>query len=104
VVYSSDPDFEYDSGEREEQETPPPDRQLLYVRRDRKKRKGRTVTIVEGFTGKREDLECLGKSLKTGCGAGGTTKEGEIIVQGDFRERIFEILQKKGYKVKRKGG
>ena len=103
VVYSTDPDFDYDSGQ-EEPETLPPGEQILYVSLDRKNRKGKIVTLVEGFKGTAEALKILGKELKSRCGTGGSVKEGEIIVQGDFRERVVALLQEKGYRVKRKGG
>lgn len=103
VVYSTSKDFEYDTGQDAEEETLPPRKQKLYVSLDRKMRKGKTVTLVEGFTGSENDLKDLGKELKGICGAGGTAKDGEILVQGDFRERITDHLQKQGYGVKRKG-
>jgi len=104
IVYSTDPGFQYDSGETEDPETPPPPQQLLYVSCDRKQRKGKTVTLVEGFKGRGEDLSELARELKTACGSGGSVKDGDILVQGDFRERIRSILTEKGYRVKRKGG
>jgi translation initiation factor 1 len=104
VVYSTDPDFEFHRTEQEEQETLPPARQLLYVRLDRKQRKGKTVTLVEGFRGAEEDLKKLAKELKSACGVGGSVKNGEILLQGDFRERVMSILSQKGYHVKRSGG
>ncbi len=104
TVYSTNPDFNYEKENEPEQETLPPKQQKLIVSLDRKQRKGKSVTLVTGFIGKEEDLKELGKMLKAKCGAGGSVKEGEIIVQGDFRSRIMEILQQEGYKVKRSGG
>lgn len=104
VVYSTNPNFSYNYNETPEEETLPPSRQDLRVMIDRKQRAGKTVTLVTGFKGKWDDLEKLGKELKTKCGTGGSVKEGEIIIQGDFRERIMDILIKAGYKAKRAGG
>jgi translation initiation factor 1 len=104
VVYSTDPGFQFE-GEREKAgETPGPSQQKLYVSLDRKNRKGKVVTLVEGFTGNEQDLKELGKELKSKCGSGGTAKDGEIIIQGDFRDRVVKILKDKGYGVKQKGG
>tara|TARA_B100000508_G_scaffold118450_1_gene98528 strand:- start:42161 stop:42505 length:345 start_codon:yes stop_codon:yes gene_type:complete len=104
VVYSTNPDFNYDFDDDHEEETLPVDEQLLYVSIDRKKRKGKEVTLIEGFVGTDEDLKALGKLLKSSCGVGGTVKDGEILIQGSFRDKIIEILEKEGYKTKRKGG
>lgn len=104
VVYSTNSDFSYDKEGQSEQETLPPQQQNLKVSLDRKKRKGKSVTLITGFTGSEEDLKSLGKLLKTKCGVGGTTKDGEIMVQGDFCVKIIEILTSEGYKVKRSGG
>lgn len=104
VVYSTNPDFNYQFSEDEEQETLPAAQQLLYVSLDRKQRGGKEVTLVEGFVGSGDDLKELGKLLKSKCGVGGSAKDGEIIVQGSFRDKVMEILVKEGYKVKRKGG
>ena len=104
MVYSTDPDFKYDQGENEEAETLPPQQQDLGVMLDRKNRKGKSVTLVTGFIGTEEDLKELGKFLKSKCGTGGSVKDGEILVQGDFREKILELLSDKGYKAKRSGG
>ena len=92
MVYSTDPDFRYTTDEVEEPETLPPDKQTLRVWLDRKQRAGRVVTLVRGFRGTAADLEALGRMLKQRCGVGGSVKEGEIIVQGDHRDRIVEIL------------
>ena len=104
VVYSTNPDFNYNFEEDQEQETLDPNAQTLYVSIDTKQRAGKEVTLVEGFIGTDEDLKELGKLLKSKCGVGGTAKDGEIMVQGNFRDKIMELLQKEGFKVKRKGG
>lgn len=104
VVYSTNPDFAFETGKESPEVTPPPEDQLLYVSLDRKQRKGKTVTLVEGFRGTGDDLKSLGKELKQKCGAGGAVKDGGIIIQGDFRDRIIHLLENLGYTVKRKGG
>jgi translation initiation factor 1 len=103
IVYSTNPDFSYDR-ENPSMLTLPPDRQLLYVWIDSKARKGKTVSIIRGFEGTKEDLETLAKELKTGCGTGGSVKNGEIIIQGDFREKIIGYLNGKGYRARKAGG
>ncbi|MCL1938551.1 MAG: translation initiation factor [Candidatus Azobacteroides sp.] len=98
VVYSTNPNFQYEKeADVEEPETFPKDKQLLKVLLDKKNRKGKKVTLVTGFTGKDDDLQALGKLLKTQCGVGGAVKESEIIIQGDFRSRVRDILLKEGY-------
>lgn len=104
VVYSTNPDYEYEYEGEEEMETLPPSEQLLYISIDRKQRGGKAVVLVEGFVGAEEDLKDLGKLLKSKCGVGGSAKDGEITVQGDNRDKVIEILEKEGYKTKRKGG
>ena len=104
VVFSTNPDFGYNKDEEETQKTLPSKQQNLKVSLDRKKRKGKSVTLITGFIGSVDDLKSLGKLLKTKCGVGGSVKDNEILIQGDFCNKIIEILNKEGYKVKRSGG
>lgn len=97
VVYSTNPDYKYESDETEESETLPKEKQPLRIMLDKRNRKGKAVTLITEFVGSTDDLEALGKMLKTKCGTGGSVKDGEIIIQGDFRNKILEILQKEGY-------
>lgn len=97
MVYSTNPDFHYETAEKEEQETLPKNQQRLRVRIEKTGRGGKTVTLITGFVGTEADLKELGKWLKGRCGVGGTAKEGEIIVQGDFRERVVNLLKEEGY-------
>ena len=101
VVFSTNPDFQYQTEEQESVETLPPARQNLRVAIDRRARAGKQVTLVSGFVGTEEDLAELGRLLKTRCGVGGSAKDGEILVQGDHRDRIVKILTDLGYKAKR---
>lgn len=103
VVYSTNPNFEYEAEREFEQETLPNKQQKLYVSIDKKQRAGKEVTLIEGFVGQEEDLKELGKLLKSKCGVGGTVKDGEIIIQGNFRDKILELLKKEGYQTVRKG-
>jgi translation initiation factor 1 len=103
IVYSTQPDFEYTHNQDEEPETLPANQQSLKVQLDKKGRAGKQVTLVTGFVGKAEDLEILAKKLKTKCGVGGSAKDGEIMIQGDFRDKIVQELQKEGYKAKKSG-
>jgi translation initiation factor 1 len=103
VVYSTDPNFNYQFNEDNEQETISPEKQLLYVSIDRKQRAGKSVTLIEGFIGKEEDLELLGKQLKNKCGCGGSVKEGVILIQGELKDKIYDLLVQMKYKVKKKG-
>ena len=102
IVYSTDPDFKYETDD-EDIETRVPEKQNLYVYIDRKQRAGKSVTIVEGFTGKTDDLEALGKILKNKCGCGGSVKDGLILIQGELKDKVFDLLVQMKYKVKKKG-
>lgn len=103
MVYSTDPDFEYATRTDEEPETLAPERQELRVWLDRKQRGGKVVTLVRGFVGRDDDLQALARLLKTRCGVGGAAKEGEIIIQGDHRDRVVDILTRSGYRCKKAG-
>ena len=103
-MYSTNPDFEFQQESKEISSTPANNQQDLRVQLDKKQRAGKAVTLITGFVGLGSDLLDLGKKLKSKCGVGGTVKDGEIIIQGDFREKIIQILQAEGYKVKRIGG
>lgn len=101
VVYSTNPDYQYQyEGDDEIRDTLPPQQQKLHVSMERSGRGGKTVTVVDNFVGRDDDLNALGKTLKVKCGVGGTIKEGQIIIQGDFRERIVALLSEMGYPVK----
>jgi translation initiation factor 1 len=104
VVYSTNSDFSYQTNEPAAAHTLPPQQQQLRVQLDKKQRGGKQVTLITGFVGKDEDLQTLGKLLKTKCGVGGSAKDGEVVVQGDFRAKVLEILLKEGYKAKQIGG
>ncbi len=97
VVYSTNPDFNYECIEEEQAETLPKNQQKLRVGIEKKGRGGKTVTIIKGFIGSEDDLKDLSKWLKTKCGVGGSAKEGEIIIQGDFKQHIIELLKVEGY-------
>ena len=97
VVYSTNPDFQYETEHEEETPTLPSSQQRLRVQLDRKNRGGKTVTLVTGFVGTEDDLKELGKFLKNKCGVGGSAKDGEIIIQGDFKQKVAELLVKAGY-------
>lgn len=101
VVYSTNPDFQYQTEATQEADTLPPEKQRLIVGIDRRNRGGKQVTLVSGFVGKADDLKELGRALKTKLGVGGSAKEGEITIQGDFRDKVVSILQTMGYNAKR---
>lgn len=96
TVYSTNPDFVFEYGE-EEAVTLEPAKQNLRVMLDKKQRAGKKVTLITGFKGSDYDLAVLGKALKSACGVGGSVKDGEIVLQGDFREKVLGILLQKGY-------
>ncbi|MFM6926169.1 MAG: translation initiation factor [Ferruginibacter sp.] len=102
LVYSTDPNFKLPEEEGGEQETVEPSQQKLKIRLDTKHRAGKAVTLVEGFIGTTADMEDLGKKLKSFCGTGGSVKDGEIIVQGDNRDKVLQWLLKNGYKLVKK--
>lgn len=97
VVYSTSADFDYQTNEAEEPETLAPAAQVLRVRIEKKGRGGKIATLVSGFVGTSADLADLGRTLKSKCGVGGSVKDGEILVQGDFRERVISLLRSMGY-------
>jgi len=100
VVYSTDSNFEYRTAFENEHETLPPKAQSLKVSLDKRDRAGKQVTLISGFVGTAADLENLAKIVKSGCGVGGSTKEGVIIIQGDLREKVLKTLRAKGYQPK----
>jgi len=105
IIYSTDAQYTFETENNEsESATLAPEKQRLYVSLDKKQRAGKVVTIVSGFVGRLDDLNALGKLLKQQCGVGGTVKDGEILIQGDFAQRIMDMLNRKGYTVKRVGG
>ena len=101
VVFSTNPDFNYEEETEEQQETLEPSKQNLIVSIDRKGRAGKQVTLVTGFIGSDDDLADLGRALKVKCGVGGSAKDGEITIQGDFRDRVVTLLKDMGYRAKR---
>lgn len=104
VVYSTSDDFEYNFGGQDEADTLSPAQQKLKVLLDKKQRAGKQVTLVEGFVGTEDDLKELGKLLKNKCGVGGSTKDGEILIQGDHRDKVLQVLLQAGYGAKKSGG
>lgn len=101
VVFSTNPDFTYEEETEQEPATLAPEKQNLIVSIDRKGRGGKQVTLVTGFVGPADDLSELGRTLKVKCGVGGSAKDGEITIQGDFRDRVTALLKEMGYKAKR---
>lgn len=104
VVYSTNDQYEYEYDSMEEEETLPPNEQVLRVYIEKKGRGGKTASVVKGFVGTTDDLNDLAKTLKAKCGVGGSVKEGEIIIQGDQRDKIVALLSDKGYAIKKAGG
>ena len=104
VVYSTNPDFEFQDNAAAGAAALPPPQQNLCVQLDKKQRGGKQVTLITGFVGADADLQALGKLLKTKCGVGGSAKDGEIVVQGDFRDKVLAVLTQAGYPAKRAGG
>lgn len=103
VVYSTNPDFKYTVAETEEEDTLPPEKQKLTVSIDRRNRGGKQVTVVKGFAGSEDDLKALAKNLKQKCGVGGNAKDGEILIQGDLRDKVLDLLLQAGYSKTKKG-
>jgi len=101
-VFSTDPDFSFEEDTHEPAETLPAKQQKLRIRLDTKHRAGKAVTLLTGFIGTEEDIETLGKQLKNYCGSGGSVKDGEIIVQGDHRDKVLQWLLKNGYSSSKK--
>ena len=101
MVYSTNPDFQFETAPVEETETLPPARQRLIVGIDRRNRGGKQVTLVTGFVGKEDDLKELGRALKVRCGVGGSAKDGVITIQGDLRDKVTALLKEMGYNAKR---
>ena len=97
IVYSTNPDFIYENDMEEEEDTLPKNQQKLRVNIEKKGRNGKTATLIKGFIGSEDDLKELGKLLKTKCGVGGSVKDNEILIQGDFKQRIIDLLKTEGY-------
>lgn len=98
IVYSTDPNYRYDNGEDDEADTPAADKQCLYVRRE--VRNGKPVVVIKEFRGRADDLRDLEKKLKSHCGVGGTSKDGDILIQGDLKDKVKAFLEKLGYRTK----
>lgn len=104
IVYSTNPDYNFRLNEEPEAVTLPPLQQNLKVMLDRKQRGGKQVTLITGFIGTQNDLDVLARMLKSKCGVGGSAKDGQVIIQGDFRAKVLELLTKEGFKAKQAGG
>ena len=104
IVYSTNPNFQYEFEQEESIDSKPNSQQKLYVSIDKKQRGGKEVTLVEGFVGPEEELKELGKLLKSKCGVGGSIKDNEILIQGNFKDKVYDLLVKENYKVTKKGG
>ncbi len=104
VVFSTGNDYDYSYDDDRQEETLDPQDQKLYVELDKKARGGKKVTLISGFISTDDDLKGLGKTLKSKCGVGGSAKDGEILIQGDHRDKVVGILEGLGYRVKRRGG
>ena len=105
IVYSTNPDFiPIDDTQDSEEETLAPNQQSLIISLDKKQRKGKKVTLISNFMGTEADLKDLGKELKSKCGVGGSVKDGNILIQGDFRKKVKDLLENNGYKCKLSGG
>jgi len=104
IVFSTNPDYEYNYNNNDDEETLPPKDQDLRVMLDRKSRAGKQVTLITGFVGVDDDLKSLAKFLKSKCGVGGSSKNNEIMIQGDFRDKVLQLLHAEGYKAKKSGG
>jgi translation initiation factor 1 len=104
IVYSTNKNFINEVEENEDVDTPAPGSQMLKIWLEKNSRGGKTVSVIKGFQGPEDELEKLAKMLKTKCGVGGSVKEGDILIQGDHREKILKILTDAGYKAKKAGG
>ncbi len=104
VVYSTNSSYEYETDAFEEEDTLPPNEQVLRVYIEKKGRGGKTASVIKGFVGTDADLTDLSKTIKAKCGVGGSVKEGEIIIQGDKRDKIVQLLSEKNYNIKKAGG
>jgi translation initiation factor 1 len=104
LVFSTNPNLKIEEEPEESEDSLDPNQQLLYIELDKKQRGGKKVTLISNFIGSNEDLEALGKMLKNKCGVGGAVKDGEILIQGDHRDKIIKLLSEAGYKTKRRGG
>lgn len=103
IVYSTESDYSFEYNEGQQAVTPPPQQQNLKIMLDKSGRAGKQVTLISGFVGSSEDLDGLGKLLKSKCGVGGSVKDGNVLIQGDLRDKVVHVLQAAGYKAKRSG-